>query len=109
MTLPDGLAPLPDVAGGVWRGVEAAERRLRALGVDPIRWSNGPDDRYAAHEHPYTKLLVCALGSITFLIGDGATPVHLRPGDGFVMSPGTRHAAVVGPDGCTCVEGHQRR
>jgi len=73
-----------------------------------MTWSNAPRDRYAAHDHPYTKLLVCAEGSITFLVGDEATPVELAPGDGFELPPGTRHAAVVGPAGCTCVEGQRR-
>ena len=89
-------------------GIAAASERLRAAGVEPISWSNGPDDRYPAHEHPFTKLIVCAEGSITFLVGDEATPVDLGPGEGFELPPGTRHAAVVGPGGCTCVEGHRR-
>jgi quercetin dioxygenase-like cupin family protein len=89
-------------------GVVGASDVLRAAGVEPMAWSNGPGDRYAAHEHPYTKLLVCAEGSITFLVGEDATPVELAPGDGFELPPGTRHAAVVGPAGCTCVEGHRR-
>jgi quercetin dioxygenase-like cupin family protein len=89
-------------------GTAAASERLRAAGVEPISWSNGPDDRYPAHEHPFTKLIVCAEGSITFLVGDEATPVDLGPGEGFELPPGTRHAAVVGPGGCTCVEGHRR-
>lgn len=73
-----------------------------------MAWSNGPGDRYAAHEHPYAKLLVCAEGTITFLVGEDHTPVELAAGDGFELPPGTRHAAVVGPTGCTCVEGHRR-
>ena len=89
-------------------GVAAASERLRAARVEPMAWSNGPGDRYAAHEHPYTKLVVCAEGSITFLVGDEGTPVNLAPGQGFELPPRTRHAAVVGPGGCTCVEGHRR-
>lgn len=104
--LPPPLAELP----ANWPaepGVADAEARLRAAGVEPMAWSNGPGDRYGAHEHGYTKLLVCAEGSITFLVGPESTPVELTPGTGFVLPPGTRHAAVVGPDGCTCVEGHR--
>ena len=88
-------------------GVSAAEARLRALGVEPHAWSNGPGDRYAAHEHGFTKLLVCAEGMITFLVGEAGEPVELVAGEGFVLPAGTRHAAVVGPDGCTCLEGHR--
>ncbi len=83
----------------------SAARRLRDAGVEPHAWSNGPGDRYGVHAHDYTKLLVCAAGSITFLVGADATPVELLPGDGFVLPPGTPHAAVVGPRGCTCLEG----
>ncbi len=86
----------------------AVERFLRAAGVAPYAWSNAPGDRYEAHEHGYTKLLMCAEGSITFLL-DGGGPVELHPGEGFVLPPGTRHAAIVGPSGCTCLEGHRER
>ena len=96
----------------VWEGPEqpsvaSVTARLRAEGVEPYAWSNGPGDRYAAHEHGYTKLLMCAAGSITFLVGTDASPVELGPGDGFVLPAGTPHAAVVGPAGCTCLEGHR--
>ena len=84
-----------------------ASERLRAAGVRPMEWSNGPGDRYAAHEHGSTKLLICATGSITFLVGPNEEPVELRAGEGLVIPAGTRHAAVVGPDGCTCLEGHR--
>jgi uncharacterized protein YjlB len=103
--LPAPLRPLPD--GRIQPGLEAAERALRAAGVAPYAWSNGPGDRYAAHEHGYEKLLRCAAGSITFLVGEDRVAVELRAGDGFVLPAGTRHAAVVGPDGCTCLEGHR--
>ena len=102
--LPSPLRPL----GGVGApGVASADARLRSLGVVPYAWRNAAGDRYGAHEHGFTKLLVCAEGSITFLVGDDRTPVELRAGDGFELPPGTRHAAVVGPDGCTCLEGHR--
>jgi quercetin dioxygenase-like cupin family protein len=81
--------------------------RLRDAGVEPHAWSNGPGDRYSVHSHDYTKLLVCAAGSITFLVGPDAAPVELLPGDGFVLPPGTSHAAIVGPTGCTCLEGYR--
>lgn len=104
--LPAPLEALPDGSVGV-PGVGAAEDRLRTAGVEPMAWSNGPGDRYGAHEHGYTKLLICAEGSITFFIGLASTPVELTPGEGFVLPPGTRHSAVVGPAGCTCLEGHR--
>ncbi len=100
------VQPFPDDRAGEG-GIEAAGDRLRAAGVAPSAWSNGPGDRYAAHEHGTTKLLICAEGSITFRVGPGADPVELTPGQGLVLPAGTRHAAVVGPAGCTCVEGHR--
>ncbi|HKO32465.1 MAG TPA: AraC family ligand binding domain-containing protein [Candidatus Limnocylindria bacterium] len=87
--------------------VATVSQRLRDEGVEPYAWSNGPGDRYAVHQHGYTKLLMCAAGSITFLIGPDAVGVELNPGDGFILPPGTPHAAVVGPAGCTCLEGHR--
>lgn len=104
--LPEPLKELPE-AGSAASGLTSAEARLRAAGVEPMVWSNGPGDRYGVHDHGYTKLLVCAEGSITFLIGPESTPVELTPGMGFVLPPRTLHAAVVGPHGCTCVEGHR--
>ena len=105
MSLVPPLRPLP---GADAPGLPAAEHRLRTLGVAPAAWSNGPGDRYGAHEHATTKLLVCAAGSITFLVGADEIPVALNAGQGFELPAGTRHAAVVGPEGCTCVEGHRR-
>lgn len=106
--LPAPLEQLPDESPRThWGGVRAAANRLRAAGVEPTSWSNGPGDEYGAHEHGFTKLLICAEGTITFSIGPDAIPVELSAGHGFVLPPGTRHAAVVGPAGCTCVEGHR--
>jgi quercetin dioxygenase-like cupin family protein len=104
--LPAPLEPL-DWAREEPPTTASVAQRLRDAGVEPNAWSNGPGDRYGVHEHSYTKLLVCAAGSITFLIGPDAVPVALKPGDGFVLPPGTPHAAVVGPAGCTCLEGHR--
>ncbi len=84
----------------------SVERFLRGAGVEPYAWSNGAGDTYAPHEHGYTKLLMCAQGSIRFDL-DGGVSVELQPGEGFILPPGTRHGAVVGPRGCTCLEGHR--
>jgi hypothetical protein len=106
VSLPPPLGPLPWARDDEPNPATVAAR-LRAAGVEPYAWSNGPHDRYAAHDHPYAKLLMCAAGSITFLVGADAVPVTLEPGDGFVLPPGTLHAAVVGAAGCTCLEGHR--
>ena len=104
VALPAPLEPLP---GDPTPGRAAAAERLRALGVGSSAWSNGPGDRYAAHQHAYEKLLVCAEGSITFHVGDPPVAVELGAGEGFVLPAGTPHAALVGPEGCTCLEGHR--
>jgi len=68
-------------------------------------WSNRPDDRYVAHSHPYEKVLYCVEGSITFVLEREGTRVDLSSGDRMVLPAGTVHSAVVGPAGCTCIEG----
>ena len=103
---PPPLEPLPGVPLAA-PSVSAAAELLRSAGVEPLTWSNGPGDRYGAHAHGYAKLLVCATGSITFMVGPHEVPVELRAGEGFVLPAGTRHAAIVGVDGCTCLEGHR--
>ena len=82
------------------------EARLRAEGLDAGAWSNGPHDRYGAHEHGYDKVLVCASGSIRFGLPATGSVAELRPGDRLDLPAGTAHAALVGPDGVTCLEAH---
>ena len=80
---------------------------MRAEGLDPGAWSNGPHDRYAAHAHGYDKVLVCAAGSITFGLPATGEMVELRAGDRLDLPAGTAHDALVGGDGVTCLEAHQ--
>jgi quercetin dioxygenase-like cupin family protein len=82
----------------------AIEAQLRREAHDVYGWSNAPGDRYGEHEHAYAKLLYCTRGSIEFVLADGGR-MPLGPGDRLVLPPRTRHAAVVGPEGCVCVEG----
>ena len=72
----------------------------------PGSWSNGPFDRYAAHEHGFDKVLVCVSGSIRFGLPDLGGSVDLVPGDRLDLPAGTRHDAVVGSSGITCLEAH---
>ena len=87
----------PPVAGDI-------ERQLRSEARDVYGWSNGPGDKYAQHVHTYNKLLYCTSGSIDFILIDGRT-LTLRAGDRMLLPAGTRHGALVGPEGCACVEG----
>jgi quercetin dioxygenase-like cupin family protein len=79
--------------------------RLRGEATECYSWSNGPGDRYAAHSHPYEKILYCVDGSIAFLLESEGSRIELKVGDKLVLPAGTIHAAVVGPAGCTCIEG----
>jgi quercetin dioxygenase-like cupin family protein len=82
----------------------AIERRIRREARDVYGWSNGPGDRYAEHSHAYDKLLYCTRGSIDFVLRDGRT-LALRAGDRLLLPAGTTHGAVVGAEGCACIEG----
>ncbi len=79
---------------------------LRAEGLEPSSWSNGPGDRYGAHDHGYDKVIVVASGSITFGLPDLGRSVELAAGDRLELPAGTRHSAHVGADGVTCLEAH---
>jgi quercetin dioxygenase-like cupin family protein len=85
--------------------VTVAER-LRAEGLAPSPWSNGPGDRYAAHDHDYDKVIAVERGSIRFgLVAEGRA-VELATGDRLELPAGTSHDAVVGEDGVRCLESH---
>jgi len=80
--------------------------RLRNEASDCYSWSNGPGDRYAPHSHSYEKVLYCVDGSITFILeAEDGKRIELQTGDRMVLPTGTIHSAVVGPAGCTCIEG----
>ncbi len=85
--------------------VDELRRRLAAEGLDAGPWSNGPGDRYAAHEHGYDKVLVVASGSIVFGVPEVGA-VALGRGDRLDLPAGTDHDAVVGAAGVTCLEAH---
>jgi len=80
--------------------------RLRAEGLDPAPWSNGPGDRYGAHEHGYDKVIVVERGSIAFGLPDDGNVFDLAAGDRLELPAGTRHDAVVGGSGVACWEAH---
>ncbi|HEY5436188.1 MAG TPA: hypothetical protein VIK13_13220 [Candidatus Limnocylindrales bacterium] len=88
--------------------MDAAELsvRLRAEGLGPETWSNGPGDRYAPHAHDYDKVLVCASGSIRFGLPARGITVDLVPGDRLDLPAGTRHDAIVGVAGASILEAH---
>jgi quercetin dioxygenase-like cupin family protein len=80
---------------------------LRREASSCYSWSNGPHDRYAPHSHPYEKVLYCVDGSITFMLEREGRRLELSAGDRMVLPQGTVHSAVVGPAGCTRIEGRR--
>jgi quercetin dioxygenase-like cupin family protein len=87
--------------------MDALMTKLRAEAHDCNSWSNGPGERYAAHRHGYDKVLYCVDGSITFVLEADGRRLELNSGDRMVLPAGTVHAAVVGPSGCSCIEGRR--
>jgi len=81
--------------------------RLKTEASGCYSWSNGPGDRYAAHSHNFEKVLYCVDGSITFVLENEGRRLELKPGDRMMLPSGTVHSAIVGPTGCTCIEGHR--
>ncbi|HEY7589524.1 MAG TPA: hypothetical protein VH723_00890 [Candidatus Limnocylindrales bacterium] len=82
------------------------EARLRAEGLAASSWSNGPGDVYGAHDHGYDKVIVVAAGSIAFGLPDRGDSMALSVGDRLELPARTRHDAIVGPHGVTCLEAH---
>jgi mannose-6-phosphate isomerase-like protein (cupin superfamily) len=86
--------------------LDGPDGKLRAEGLDPGGWGNAPGDRYAPHEHGYDKVLVCVAGSIRFGLPASGRTIDLAVGDRLHLPAGTRHDALVGPAGVTCLEAH---
>jgi quercetin dioxygenase-like cupin family protein len=91
-------------------GETPTEEQMRGIldqeGLQPYRWSNGPGDVYAAHTHPFHKVIYVVKGSITFgFTGDGEQAT-LQAGDRLELPAGTAHDAVVGSEGVVCLEAH---
>ena len=85
---------------------ELAEVFIRA-GLFYYDWSNGPGDVYPPHVHDYDKVLFVVQGSITWLLPATHETIETRAGDRIDLPRGTIHAAIVGPDGVTCLEGQK--
>jgi quercetin dioxygenase-like cupin family protein len=86
---------------------DALMARLRNEATGCYAWSNGPGDRYSPHSHTYEKVLYCTDGSITFVLEREGKELRLNAGDRMVLPAGTVHSAMVGPGGCTCIEGRR--
>jgi quercetin dioxygenase-like cupin family protein len=96
-----------------WRGrrpldLTALMRGISALRLDGHTWSNAPGDQYAAHTHPYDKVVIVLEGSIAFILPGSKRGVTLQEGDRLELRAGVLHAAVVGTEGVTCWEAQRR-
>ncbi len=78
---------------------------LRAEGLEPTTWGNGPGAAYGWHRHGAPKVLCCVRGSIVFRTRAGE--LALGTGDRLELAEGVAHAATVGPDGVECVEAYR--
>ena len=95
-----------------WQGVELPQEhtlrsKMQKEGLAPYSWSNEPGDTYAAHSHSYEKVLYCVRGSIRFVLPDRlevSRSIELTAGDCMILPAHTRHSAIVGPQGVTCLE-----
>ena len=87
---------------GTPSGEDEIAARMRAEGLSPHGWGNGPGDTYGWHEHDYEKVLYCVRGRIVFHTGSG--DADLGPGDRLVLPPHTPHAATVSAEGVRCIE-----
>lgn len=88
-------------------GEDQIAARMRAEGLSPHGWGNGPGDTYGWHEHGYEKVLYCLRGRIVFHTAGG--DIELGPGDKMVLPPHTAHAATVGAEGVRCIEAPRQR
>jgi mannose-6-phosphate isomerase-like protein (cupin superfamily) len=88
-------------------GEDQIAARMRAEGLSPHGWGNGPGDTYGWHEHGYEKVLYCVRGRIMFHTAGG--DIELGPGDKMILPPHTAHAATVGAEGVRCIEAPRQR
>lgn len=84
----------------------AIRRLLDGEGLTYYAWSNAPLETYAAHTHPYHKVIYVTQGSITFHLPHTGQALTLRPGDRLELPAGTLHSATVGVEGVECLEAH---
>ena len=83
-------------------GQDEIAARMRAEGLSPHGWGNGPGDTYGWHERGCEKVLYCVRGQIVFHTASG--DIRLGPGGKMVLPAPTAHAATVGAQGVRCIE-----
>ena len=81
------------------------QAQLIQAGLFPYDWSNAPGDTYAPHVHDYDKVIAVVRGSITWVLPETNGSYETHAGDRIELPRGTWHAAQVGTQGVTCLEG----
>jgi hypothetical protein len=81
------------------------QTQLLKEGLFPYDWSNSPGDTYSPHVHDYDKVIIVVRGSIEWMLPQTEETFETRAGDRIDLPRGTWHAAQVGPQGVTCLEG----
>jgi len=82
---------------------------MRAQGLAPFVWHNGPGDHLSDHSRSYTRVIYVIQGSATFHFAETNEDVELNPGDKIEIDARTRHAITVGDEGVYCLEAAIRR
>lgn len=80
---------------------------IKAEGLYPYCWSNGPHDVYPAHIHGFHKIIYVVRGSKEFGLPEENKSLQLKAGDRLDLPAGVVHNAIVGPDGVLCLEAHR--
>src|SRR5512135_2626227 len=83
-------------------GEEEIAARMRAGGLSPHGWGNGPGGTCGWRGHGYEKVLYGVRGRIVFHTAGGG--IELGPGETMVLPPHTAHAATAGAEGVRCIE-----
>ncbi|MHB1844618.1 MAG: cupin domain-containing protein [Deltaproteobacteria bacterium] len=79
------------------------EKRLRAEGFQPYRYSDPPGTRYPPHRHGAHEVRWLLCGRLRFRFS-GDREIVLAAGDRLDLPPGVEHAvAVEGDDPAVCV------
>ena len=87
MRVCDGADAAVERNDGTPLGEDEIAARMRAEGLSPHGWGNGPGDTCGWHEYGYEKVLYCVRGRIVFHTAGG--DIELGPGDKMVLPPRT--------------------
>ncbi len=80
------------------------ERRLKAEGLQPYRYSDPPGTTYPPHRHRSREVRWLLCGRMRVRLSGGDGEIVLAPGDRLDLPPGVEHTVVIdGDDPAVCV------